>query len=125
MSVKNPAEQIIAAMELSGEPISEEEKNEIELYQKGRALGHMVQFEGWEVITQMLRSYAEGATRQLVTKIPPGSPEVVAAHAAAHAANEVVNNFFYDVDRAIEASRTTPAVLKRAHRAIVGPTESI
>lgn len=122
---KDSAEQIIATLESGGQTLSEEEKNEIAIHQKGRALEHVVNTFGWDVVLEMLQDYVSDASRQLID-MPPGDSRVVQAHAAASAVNDLYYKFIRDVKNAIDISRTTPSALMRVKKAFTEtPIESM
>lgn len=125
MPRRDSADQIISSLEQLNGPVSEEEKAEIDLHQKGRALAQVVNFYGWEVALEMIQSYVTGSVSALVN-LAPGDPTVPTAHAAASAMNDFYIKFVQDVQIAIEASSKTPEVLKRSIKIVsAAPLESL
>jgi hypothetical protein len=107
-----------------GTQLNEEQQGEIELWQKGRALQALTGHYGWPVLQEMLQSYSTDATRTLLQVDPAQREEVVAQHAVAYAANRLYVLLVDDIKAAIEASNTTPVVLKQGIRAAGMPVES-
>jgi len=119
------AEALVDHLERAGLELSPEERAEIDLHQKGRALAQKVNFPGWQVALEMLQSYVLKATEVLVN-MTPGDPAVPTAQAAASAASQIYSKFVQDVQAAISASEQTPEVLKRGYKRFVGaPPESL
>lgn len=96
-----------------GESLTEEDQYEIEQHANGRELAHLTTQEGWQIVVNMLRSYSEKATADLL-RLAPGDPHVPQAHAAAAALTAVVTTFLYDVDQAIQRGREIPDVVRKA-----------
>ena len=106
---------------LLGRQFSGEEAAAIQQWQNGRALAHIRNFEGFEVILAMLQDYVLNATNQLLTTDPKDVDEVRGAHAAVHALNRLLVIFVQDVDAAIEASRNTPDPIVEASKQVKTP----
>jgi hypothetical protein len=94
------------------EPLSDDEQLEVNLWNKGRALGFVVNTQGWEVIREMLRSYVGQEVDRLLGTDPGDFEAVRSAHAVAFAAQRIYTIFIEDVKRAIDASRVTPKIVK-------------
>lgn len=108
-----------------GRQLSEEEKYEIELWDRGRTLAQVINTDAWTITLDTLKSYADNATLDLL-KLSPGNENVKEAHAVAYALNDLFVKFQEDVNRAVNSSMVTPAVLKNAHRiASPVPPESL
>jgi len=88
-----------------------EEEYQIEQWEKGKALQEMQHFLGWEVILEMLQSYALKALTELTQIDPSDEREVRAQQAVAFAANRIFKNFRDDVAKAIEAAKSPPPVI--------------
>lgn len=102
---------------LNQRELTEEECEQVELWQKGKVLAQLVSFtDGWQIIREMLQSYAQKATAVLLDT-PVGNAEgVKAAHATAFCANEIYTNFVRDVERAIQMARETPDIVKTSYQ---------
>lgn len=96
-----------------GESLTEEDQYEIEQHTNGRELEHLTTQEGWQIVVNMLRSYSDKATADLL-RLEPGHPAVPQAHAAAAALTAIVTTFLYDVDQAIQRGREIPDVVRKA-----------
>jgi hypothetical protein len=113
--------EVFRTEQLLGRALEPDEADEIIQYGKGRELAHLVNDPGWLVALEMLRGYVESATRSLVG-LPPGHPDVVAAHAAASAVTDLYTKFIQDVDQAV--NQEPPDVLRRRAPS-AGPIESL
>lgn len=109
----NPDQLIYKLGAQLGESLTEEDQYDIEQYANGRELAHLATQAGWPIVLNMLKSYAEKATADLL-RLAPGDPVVPQAHAAAAALNSVHATFIYDVDQAIQFSQTIPDVVRKA-----------
>lgn len=106
-------------------PLTDEEKFEVELWQKGRKLRQIVGLEGWEIAVDTLRSFAVTSMDTLMS-IPPGDPRVEAAHAVAYGANETFVKFQQAIANALRASQQPPVVLQEGYKqATAMPIESM
>ena len=101
---------------MRGFPLSDEEKYEIEMWGKGRALQAIVGTEGWQVVLEILQNYAADALQKLVSTDPSKKDDVLAEHAVAFVAGRICNNFIQDATKAIEASKITPVSIKEGLR---------
>lgn len=119
-------DQLISNLEARrGQEFTDEQRGEIELWSKGRALAQIVGFYGWEVAMEMLSQYVVDATERLVATDPGDEKERNAQHAIAHAASKIVRMFREDVLNAINASQKTPDVVKLGARGGEVPPESL
>ena len=107
-----------------GFPLTDEEKHEISMWGKGRALNGVVATEGWQVILEMLQSYAADALQRLVNTDPKQKEDVLAEHCVAFTAGKIYNNFVQDAQAAIDASVKTPDVIKDGLKRGPAPPES-
>lgn len=96
-----------------GRELTEEEAAEVDLWEQGRELQHLVNLPGWDVALKMLASYAQHANDDLLS-LAPGNPAVPQAHAAAAALRDLYVKFIQDVQNAI--NQDTPAVMQAAVR---------
>ena len=116
-TTRDSAELVISQVEqLRGTPLSAEERDEVYLWQKGRALAQLKTFYGWDVVCEMLQEYVSDAARALMKTDPADEKQVKAWHATAYAANNILTNFTTDVDTAIEAAKITPECVKNEIR---------
>lgn len=110
-------EDLISLIEKSnGKLLTDEERAEIELWEKGRALLHQVNGPGWNVVLEMLQSYVTQHVNSLMALDPVQKDEVAATHAVMYAAGRIFRLFQEDVQSAIDAARHTPEVLKQGLR---------
>jgi hypothetical protein len=98
---------------LNGKPLAEEDRAEIELWQKGRDLAHQVNGPGWNVVLEMLQSYVTQNVNTLMNTDPSKTSEVAATHAIMFAAGRIFRIFQEDVAAAIQASRKTPEIVRQ------------
>src|SRR5437660_4261202 len=77
--------------------LTEDETTSIYHWQKGRALQQTLATAGWEVVVEMLQSYAETAIQDLLSTDPANERNVIANHAVAFAANRIFRLFLDDV----------------------------
>ena len=96
-----------------GRELTEEERAEVELWDKGRTLAQVIHTEAYTILIDTLKSYADRATYDLL-KLSPGDEHVKEAHAAAYALNDLAVKFPEDIMRAV--NMPTPALLKNAAR---------
>ena len=87
-------------------------EQQLEVYEKGRALNRFVQDPNWEIIVQVLQDYRDNARDDLIA-LAPGDPNVPQAHAAASATNEVFLLFQEDIKRAVDFARNPPEEFKQ------------
>ena|SRR5260221_172336 len=99
-----------------GEPLTQDEKDELILWDKGRSLNQIVSLNGYEVILEMLQSYAEKAIQELLNADPASKEDVLANHSIAFVSHKIFRNFVTDVNNAVEASKKTPEFLKKSLR---------
>lgn len=93
--------------------LTEEDRYELEMWENGRELQSIVNTRGWDIVLATLETYVAKANADLIG-MAPGSPDVVTAHAAVSAANDLVNKFKQDIHAAVEASHRSPKALKKA-----------
>jgi len=105
-----------------GRKLTEEEKFELILWDRGRTLAPQVQTESWQIILDSIKSYVDDAAEALVF-MSPGSTTLKEAHAVAYALKTFYIKFQEDIFRAINAP--TPQVLKHALRNSQVPPESL
>jgi hypothetical protein len=110
---------------LNGKALSAEEQSEIELWQKGRALAHQVNSPGWDVVLEILSSYAKAEADSLVRTDPGQTDKIVAAHAVAFAAHRLFVLFCEDVQNCIQASQHTPSALRNGLQHLPIPPQSL
>lgn len=72
-------------------------------YEMGRKWKAIYHSPAWELILQTMQSYVDDADYQ-VRKLPPGHVNVVPAHAALSALNDMVEKFELDVKSWVEFS---------------------
>lgn len=103
-----------------GASLTEDEQIEIEQWTNGKELEHLASLPGWQIIRNMLASYANDATASLL-KLAPGDPAVPTAHAAWKTAQDIRDFFDMDVRRAIEAGREVPDVVRKRNSSGLPP----
>lgn len=109
-----------------GNPLTDEQQEEIDLWNKGRSLGFVVNSQGWDVIREMMGSYVAKEVDRLLSIDPGSRDEVIAAHAVAFAARRIFTVFVEDVQRAVNAARSTPPIVKeRLSKISPVPPESL
>lgn len=112
---KRFVEDITSKIEaLRQSPLTEEERGELDLWDKGRALKELTGFYGWEVLLEMWKDYKQSAVDHLLATDPAQRDEAAVSHAIAWAINRQINIFLEDVGRAIEASKQSPSAMKLA-----------
>src|SRR5258708_39213572 len=116
-------EMMIERLESVRGPLTEDEKDELILWDKGRALLQITSLNGYEVVLEILQSYAEKAIQQLIATDPANRDEVLANQSVAFASNKMFRNFAEDVNNAITASAKTPEFLKQQVRS-AAPVET-
>lgn len=92
--------------------ISGDQLLEIEQWKRGRQLQGIVHTEGWSILKDTLKRYADSAVDSLL-RLAPGDPTVPTAHAAASALTQQYRIFMEDIDSAIAAGEQLPDVLKQ------------
>ena len=106
-----------------GRALTDEERFEITMWDRGRTLAQVINTEAWEILLDTIKSYVDGATEALL-RLSPGDANVKEAHAVAFALSDFYQKFQQDVNQAVTTSTVTPAVLKAAVRSPV-PLESL
>lgn len=117
MATRDTADAISRLIETTrGAGLNDEERGQIELWQKGKALQQLTSVYGWEVLLEMMQSYPQDAIRQLLI-VPPGDNDrVIAAHAVAYALNDFYTKFIEDVNNAIENGKAPDFVKQNVHK---------
>lgn len=111
------ADEIISRLEnLRGVPVTDEERYEVEQWEKGRVLAPLVMHPGWDTAIGILRGQAERAVVDLLNTTPTDVDAVRAAHAVAYATNSTFQSFLILIDSAIQASKSTPRVIQDGYR---------
>jgi hypothetical protein len=110
--------------QMRGIPLLEEEKHEIDMWNRGRALAQIFPTEGYQEVLAILQSYATDQIEKLVNTDVADKDNILAFHAMAHTAGKIFSNFVQDVAAAVEASRTTPDCVKQGLKAGPVPVES-
>lgn len=113
MPTRNTADEIAAKIEhLRQASLTEEERGEVDLYFKGRALAEIRASYGWDVLLEMWSDYRMDAINRLITIDPKNREDVLAEHAVAFTSNRLITAFLQDVNDAIEAAKTMPDVMR-------------
>lgn len=102
--------------------LREEERIAVEWWVKGRSLAPLMESDGFQVVMEILESYAATDERRLLN-LPAGDPAVVAAHAAATTSRVNLARLKEDMAAAIDAAKDVPEVVKEAYRGM--PPESV
>lgn len=90
----------------------ENELEDFSAWERGKELRSIINTSAWEILCDTLKAYADKAVEDLL-RIPAGDNDrVLAAHAAASAAAQIVRNFKEDVETAVENSYRIPESLK-------------
>lgn len=105
--------------------LSDEERDDVERWRKGRALAFVVNTDGWDVIREMLQSYATREFDRLLSIDPGNKDEVMAAHAVAFAANRIYSCFIQDVQTCIETTRAPQIIRESISKISPVPPESL
>lgn len=126
MPQRDTSDQIIERLEnLSNQSLNQFEKDEIEVWNKGRALGFIVNSFGWDVVREMLQSYVTKEIDRLISTDPANRDEVLANHAVAFSASRIYSVFMEDVQRCVEAASRTPESVKAGLRTSPVPPDSL
>lgn len=122
-----PSKELAQKLEtINGRNLGEEEQYQIDAWQKGRELAHIVNSPGWDVVLEILGSYAAKEAQRLLSTDPANKDEVLAAHAIAYAATRVYALFVEDAQNLIIASASVPEVVKEGlKRSSPVPPESL
>jgi hypothetical protein len=94
-------------------PLTEEDKEELKLWDRGRVLGQIVHTDAWAILLDTIKVKVDRAVATLLD-LPPGHPDVPTAHAAASALTQFSIQIQQDVNDAIAASMEQPQVLREA-----------
>lgn len=115
---KFAADELIDSIQLrNGRILEEGERDEVEQYLRGRELQSVVNTEGYAIILDTIKNYADKAVEGLLS-LPPGDPSVTTAHAAASALVQTSRFIEQDIHTAVEASMGTPECMRDAMRTI-------
>lgn len=127
MPAKDSRNDVISMLEnLRGTELDPEEQAEIDEWNKGRQLSQIIVMPGWQVVLEMLASYAADANRRLTTTDPKDKDDVLAQHAVVFAATRIFNNFVEDVQSAVLKSRKMPETVRDGLRKVSpAPPESM
>lgn len=116
---KDSLQRMIAVIETGrNEPLSQNEVDEIELWEKGKALSQIVGTYGWEIALGILKSYVVDQLEQIKNIDPSKRDEIAACQSVLFAANRIYDTFVQDINNAIEFSSTTPDAIKGAAKKI-------
>jgi len=85
----------------------EQFEEQLDIFEKGRALSRFVNDHNWSTVVQVLQDYRDAARDALIA-LPPGDPNVLLAHAAASATNEVFRLFQEDIERIVDFAQHPP-----------------
>lgn len=111
---------------INGRGLEGDELYDIDQWQKGRALAHVVNSPGWDVVLEILSSYATKEAERLVNTDPGNKDAVLAAHATAFAAGRIYTLFVEDANNLVTASNHVPNVVKEGlKRSSPVPPESL
>jgi hypothetical protein len=106
------AQEIVDTLEFGANPLTQDDKNDIQQYHNGRALKQLVIMPGWTVLMEAFEAHKHNAIDELLA-INPGEKELVlAAHAVAYAVHQTLNNLELEVNSAITMSEQLPEILK-------------
>lgn len=97
---------------LLNRPLSDEESAIITQWERGRALTTLTHTQGWDVLVAMLADYVRSSVTKLVQIDPAKHDEILAEQAVAFSLSRQFNLLMEDIEKAIEASRQTPEVIK-------------
>jgi hypothetical protein len=108
-----PSSKLTKQLEtINGRGLESDELYDVDQWQKGRALAHVVNSPGWDVVLEILSSYAAKETERLVCTDPGNKDAVLAAHATAFAAGRIYTLFVEDASNLVTASNRVPDVVK-------------
>ena len=117
MASRDTSEAIARLIETArGSGLTPEEKGEIDLWQKGKALQQLSGFYGWDVLLEMLQSYPAHAVKQLLAVSPGDNERIIAAHAVAYALSDFYDKFIQDVQSAIDGAKAPEFAKQELHR---------
>jgi hypothetical protein len=123
---RKDAPTLVEGLEAVGQVLTDEERAEVILWEKGKALSSIVGGYGWDVVLEVLKDYEESSVFKLKQIDPSQKEEVLAEHAVMYAAARIYNSFVTDVQNAVDAAQHAPASVKRGIRMLQpGPPESL
>ena len=116
---KDSIYRMISTIETSrNEALSQDDIDEIERWQKSRALAQLVGQDGWEVLIDMLKSYVTDQIDNLVNADPGNRDEVLACHAVTYAVKHLYDKFTEDVANAVQYAAHVPESIKTNARKV-------
>lgn len=104
--------------ELLQRELSPEEAAEILMWERGRKLVNLVQFDGFEIILELLLEYVKEYASDLYDVDPKDKDLAYTKFVASQTAREINRRLNQDLKDAINASVQTPVVMKEAYRTI-------
>ena len=110
---------------INGHKLDDEQLDEIVRWQKGRDLAHVVNSPGWDVVLEILSSYADKEAQRCINTDPGNEKAVLAAHAVAFAASRIFTLFVEDVQNCVNLSRTVPVAVMQNMKNSPVPPESL
>jgi hypothetical protein len=112
-----PSNELAKQLEaINGRGLEGDEAYDLEMWQKGRSLAHVVNSPGWDVVLEILSSYAEKEAAHCINTDPGDKEAVLAAHAVAFAAGRIYALFVEDCNNLIAASNRVPDVVREGLR---------
>lgn len=106
------ADEMITSLEVgTDQPLTEEEKYEVQQYHNGRLLSQLIMMPGWEVLLEAFKQHKEDAVEELLRINPSDTDAVLAAQAVAYGIHQTLDNLIYEVNDSIQKSRQLPAIL--------------
>ena len=107
--------QIAARIEeISGQPLEEDQRLEIQIWQRGRVLASIPP-HAREEIEGMLEGYVRTDADSLIAQDPADTAAVLSKHAQAHASARLLVRFTSDFELAVNSSKT-PDIVKHSLR---------
>lgn len=110
--------------ELSGQTLDDEQRYEIELWQRGRTLGHCPPHVREEIQT-MLEGYVRDYGDACIAQDGADREAVIAKHARANAAADLLSRFEREFEYALQVAAKTPDTVKYGLRQSQVPPESL
>jgi hypothetical protein len=86
-------------------------EQQLDIFDKGRALARFVNDPNWEVVLQVLQDYRD-KYRDALIALAPGDPQVPLAHAAASASNDLFIFFQKSINDAVDFAQHPPEEFK-------------
>ena len=116
---------LVDGLEAVGQTLTDQERYDVELWERGKALANIVNSFGWDVILDTLKGYEDSAVERLKRIDPAKRDDVLAEHAVMYAAARIYADFVNSVDEAIQASQKAPPALKKGIKKLGQPVESV